>query len=65
MPLEEYAVQPYVQKQELLKYIVDICLAKVDKGGYHGFSPVPTTSAFSEKKHYLYLNGVDFKGSGI
>ncbi|KAK8487464.1 hypothetical protein V6N13_032614 [Hibiscus sabdariffa] len=28
MPFEEYASQPFVQKYELLKYIVDICLAK-------------------------------------
>ncbi|KAK9224241.1 hypothetical protein WN944_012691 [Citrus x changshan-huyou] len=61
MPLEEYAAQPYVQNQELLKYIVDICSAKVDTRGYHGFSPVPTTSAFSDKKHYFYLNSVDLK----
>ncbi|GAY35416.1 hypothetical protein CUMW_016220 [Citrus unshiu] len=61
MPLEEYAAQPYVQKQELLKYIVDICSAKVGTRGYHGFSPVLTTSAFSDEKHYFYLNSVDLK----
>ncbi|KAF9589284.1 hypothetical protein IFM89_022354 [Coptis chinensis] len=58
MPIEEYAAQPIVQKHELLKYIIDIGLAKVDKG-YAGFSPVPTSSAFSSNQSYLYLNCKD------
>ncbi|KAJ4704105.1 Nudix hydrolase [Melia azedarach] len=64
MPLEEYAAQPYVQKQELLKYIVDVCSAKVDSS-YCGFSPVPTTSTFSDRKHFFYFNTVDLKRSHI
>ena len=55
MPFEEYAAQPFVQKHELPKYIVDICLAKKD-GNYSGFSPVPTSSVFSDEKSYTYFN---------
>ncbi|KAL1805328.1 nudix hydrolase 2 [Daucus carota subsp. sativus] len=58
MPFEEYAAQPYVEKHELLKYLVDICLAKKERK-YTGFTPVPTTSTFSSEKHFLYLNGRD------
>ncbi|MBA0598362.1 hypothetical protein Gorai_008128 [Gossypium raimondii] len=55
MPIEEYAAQPFVQKYELLKCSVDICLAKKD-GDYSGFSPVLTSSAFSNEKSYMYFN---------
>lgn len=55
MPFEEYSSQQFVQKNELLRYIVDICSAKRDKF-YSGFSPVPTTTSFSDNKSYLYLN---------
>ncbi|KAG9458393.1 hypothetical protein H6P81_002901 [Aristolochia fimbriata] len=59
MPIEEYAALPYLSKYELLKYILDICLAKIGKG-YSGFSPVPTKSAFSgEESYYMYLNAKD------
>ncbi|KAH0969899.1 hypothetical protein GBA52_022055 [Prunus armeniaca] len=54
MPFEEYAAQPFVQRSELLKYIHDICKAKMDEK-YTGFSPVPSTS-YSVQKSYLYLN---------
>lgn len=58
MPLEEYAAQPSLQKHDLLKYIVDICLAKTGTG-YSGFSPVQIKSAFSRKQSYFYLNSRD------
>ncbi|XVF26227.1 hypothetical protein REPUB_Repub13aG0281000 [Reevesia pubescens] len=61
MPIEEYAAQPFVQKHELLKYIVDICLAKKN-GNYSGFSPVPTSSVFSDEQSYMYLNIGDLNG---
>jgi hypothetical protein len=54
MPFEEYAAQPFVQNNELLKYVNEICKSKME-GEYSGFSPVPTTS-FSDQKSYLYLN---------
>ncbi|KAK3220994.1 hypothetical protein Dsin_014964 [Dipteronia sinensis] len=42
-----------------------ICLAKLEGGGYSGFSPVPTTSAFSEQNNYLYYNAADLKRGNI
>ncbi|GFZ03347.1 nudix hydrolase homolog 2 [Actinidia rufa] len=55
MPFEEYLSQNFVQKNELLKYIADICLTKRE-GKYSGFSTVPTTTSFSDNKSYLYLS---------
>ncbi|PSS24756.1 Nudix hydrolase [Actinidia chinensis var. chinensis] len=55
MPFEEYLSQHFVQKNELLKYIADICLTKRE-GKYSGFCPMPTTTSFSDKKSYLYLD---------
>ncbi|XP_024159340.1 nudix hydrolase 2 isoform X2 [Rosa chinensis] len=54
MPFEEYAAQPFLQNNELLKYTNAICKAKME-GEYSGFSPVATTSS-SDEKSYLYLN---------
>ncbi|XP_050367998.1 nudix hydrolase 2-like [Argentina anserina] len=54
MPFEEYAAQPFLQNNELLKYMSEICKAKME-GEYSGFSPVTTTSLSGEKS-YLYLN---------
>lgn len=62
MPIDEYAAQPFVQKHELLKYIVDIGYAKIEKG-YAGFSPLSIKSAFSEGDSYLYLNNKDLNQS--
>ncbi|KAI3466490.1 hypothetical protein Pfo_023153 [Paulownia fortunei] len=61
MPYEEYLAQPFVQKHELLRRIADICAAKKD-GNYSGFSAVQTTTGFSEKAAYLYLNS---RGPGL
>lgn len=58
MPIEEYAAQPFVQKYDILKYIIDVGLAKVEKG-YAGFSPVCTKSPFYDAQEYLYLNSRD------
>ncbi|XP_077237596.1 nudix hydrolase 2-like isoform X2 [Tasmannia lanceolata] len=58
MPIDEFAAQPFVEKHELLKYMVDICLAKA-RDGYTGFSPVSIKSGFSENESYLYLNNKD------
>ncbi|XVE87625.1 hypothetical protein DITRI_Ditri19aG0002800 [Diplodiscus trichospermus] len=64
MPVEEYAAQPFVQKYEFSKYIVDICLAKKDRK-YSGFSPVPTSSVFSNGKSYMYFNVCDLNAEMI
>ncbi|KAG5516249.1 hypothetical protein RHGRI_037070 [Rhododendron griersonianum] len=55
MPFEEYTAQQFVQKNEVLKYVSDVCLSKRE-GKYSGFSPVPTTGSFSTTESYLYLN---------
>ncbi|KAG8649207.1 hypothetical protein MANES_08G075900v8 [Manihot esculenta] len=60
MSLDEYVAQPFVQTSELLKYIFDLCLAKIDKT-YSGFSPVLTTSNISNENGYLYLNSRDLR----
>lgn len=62
MPFVEYAAQPFVKKNDLLKYMNDICLAKID-GRYSGYAPVSTSSNFSEQKSYLYLNAGALKRS--
>ncbi|KAK8485343.1 hypothetical protein V6N11_025381 [Hibiscus sabdariffa] len=61
MPFEEYAAQPFVQKHELFKCSVDIFLATKD-GNYSGFSPLPTSTAFSDEKNYMYFNTCDLNG---
>jgi hypothetical protein len=58
MPVEEFAAQPFVQKHELVKYILEVSLAKVDKE-YAGFSPISIKSAFSDKLSLFYLNRRD------
>lgn len=60
MPFKEYAAQPFIQKDELMKYVADICLEKID-GEYSGFTPVRTTSSISNKKSYLYLNNLSMR----
>ncbi|XP_072091013.1 nudix hydrolase 2 isoform X2 [Arachis hypogaea] len=62
MPFEEYSAQPFVQKHDLLKYISDVCSAKID-GQYSGYSAVSTSSSFSDQKYYLYLNAGALKSS--
>ncbi|CAL5053888.1 unnamed protein product [Urochloa decumbens] len=64
MPVEEFAAQPFVQKHELVKYILEVSLAKVDKE-YAGFSPIPIKSAFTDKLSLFYMNRRDLdKASG-
>uniref|UniRef100_A0A0E0LDR3 Nudix hydrolase domain-containing protein n=1 Tax=Oryza punctata TaxID=4537 RepID=A0A0E0LDR3_ORYPU len=58
MPVEEFAAQPFVQKHELVKYILEVGLAKVDKD-YSGFSPILIKSAFTDKKSFFYMNRRD------
>ncbi|GJN38888.1 hypothetical protein PR202_gb27969 [Eleusine coracana subsp. coracana] len=58
MSIEEFAAQPFVQKHELVKYIVEVGLAKVDKD-YAGLSPISIKSAFTDKESFFYLNRRD------
>ncbi|CAL5390818.1 unnamed protein product [Camellia sinensis] len=55
MPIEEYAAQPFNQKREQFNKIANICLEKKNNN-YTGFSAALSTTAFSSKKNYLYLN---------
>ncbi|XP_071689752.1 nudix hydrolase 2-like [Rutidosis leptorrhynchoides] len=58
MAFEEYAAQSFVQKHDLLKYMVKICIAKRDEK-YAGFMAVPTITSFSNKHSNLYFNTRD------
>ncbi|KAJ1260011.1 hypothetical protein BS78_10G199700 [Paspalum vaginatum] len=58
MPVEEFAAQPFVQKHELVKYILEVGLTKVDKE-YGGFSPITIKSAFTDKLSSFYMNRRD------
>lgn len=57
MPFEEYVAQPFIQKHDLAKKLAEICASKKQRE-YAGFSPVPTTTGFSQKKSYLYTNNL-------
>nr|XP_023919622.1 nudix hydrolase 7-like isoform X1 [Quercus suber] len=59
MPIEDYAAQPFNQKQELFNYVAKICLSKSEKN-YAGFSPLATTTDSGETS-YLYFNSQDMK----
>ncbi|KAM0877136.1 hypothetical protein ACQ4PT_035701 [Festuca glaucescens] len=64
IPVEEFAAQPFVQKHELVKYILEVGLAKSDKE-YAGFSPISIKSAFTDKQSFFYMNRRDLdKASG-
>ncbi|KAH0669909.1 hypothetical protein KY285_024052 [Solanum tuberosum] len=55
MAIEEYAAQPFIKKHEMFNKMAEICLAKKDNK-YNGFSKVLMTSAFSNKRTYLYYS---------
>ncbi|XP_026403088.1 nudix hydrolase 10-like isoform X1 [Papaver somniferum] len=59
MSFEEYAAQPFIQKNDMFKNIVEICLKKKGSGYYSGFFPVSTKSSFSYRESFLYLNKRD------
>ncbi|KAK9152391.1 hypothetical protein Syun_010700 [Stephania yunnanensis] len=54
MPVDEFTAQPFWQREGLPKHIVDVCLAKMDKG-YAGFAPTPTITS-SNQSSYMYMN---------
>ncbi|XP_042383171.1 nudix hydrolase 2-like [Zingiber officinale] len=58
IPIEQFAAQPFVEKHELLRHIIDLGLAKFQKG-YAGFSPICIKSAFTSRQSSLYLNKRD------
>ncbi|KAL5794330.1 hypothetical protein ACOSP7_002924 [Xanthoceras sorbifolium] len=61
MRAEDYADQPFNQKNELFKNMAKICLTKSEKY-YAGFSTMSLTTA-SGKSTYLYFNNKDFEPS--
>ncbi|KAJ1703665.1 hypothetical protein LUZ63_003444 [Rhynchospora breviuscula] len=62
MPIEEFASQPFVEKHQLLKYMVDISMAKIGRG-YTGLTPVRISSAFTDKLSHIYVNIGDLNQS--
>ncbi|XP_065017466.1 nudix hydrolase 2-like isoform X3 [Musa acuminata AAA Group] len=58
IPIQQFAAQPFAQKHELLKYIINLGLAKAEKS-YAGFSPICIKSAFTSRRSCLYLNTRD------
>ena len=55
MPFEEYAAQSFVQRYELLRYMVKICKARMD-GNYSGFPGVPIKASFRDGRDFIYFN---------
>ncbi|KAF9664366.1 hypothetical protein SADUNF_Sadunf16G0011100 [Salix dunnii] len=64
MPWDDYVAQPFVQKHELSRQLVDIYKAKEDET-YFGFPPVPIASKLPDQKNYLYFNDRDLKSSMV
>ncbi|KAK1567622.1 hypothetical protein Q3G72_014375 [Acer saccharum] len=61
MRAEDYAAQPFNQKNEDFKNIAGICLTKLQKD-YTGFSTMSSTTS-SGKRTYMYFNNRDFEPS--
>ncbi|XP_056685782.1 nudix hydrolase 2 [Spinacia oleracea] len=55
MPFEEYAMQLFVQRYELLRYMVKICKARMD-GQYSGFPAVAIKPSFRDGRQFIYFN---------
>jgi len=62
MPFEEYAAQPFNQKHEPFKCMIELCIAKMERT-YTGFCPRPISSFFSKDLNYVYLNSKDLDKS--
>jgi len=54
MPIQEYVDQPWNQKNEMFKFMADICQKKCEED-YLGFSTVKTKTS-SGKKSFIYCN---------
>ncbi|KAK7289587.1 hypothetical protein RIF29_03335 [Crotalaria pallida] len=62
MPFEEFAAQPFTHKHEPFIYIIQLCLAKLERV-YTGFAPRAVSSYLKEQLNYLYLNSHDLDKS--
>eukprot|EP01018_Ginkgo_biloba_P001601 Gb_01398 [translate_table: standard] len=60
MPLEEFAAQPFYQKHNMLKKMLDICIANFENH-YKGFSSFQMYSGCDEHPSYFYYNAKDIK----
>ena len=58
MDFEEYAAQPFVQKYELLKYMIKICRARVEQG-YSGFQGLSIKPSFRDGRDFIYFSNQD------
>ncbi|KAK1567747.1 hypothetical protein Q3G72_016145 [Acer saccharum] len=61
MRAEDYAAQPFNQKNEIFKNMAEICLTKLQKD-YTGFSAMSSTTSSGERI-YTYFNNGDFEPS--
>ncbi|XP_028754925.1 nudix hydrolase 2-like [Neltuma alba] len=59
MPFEEYAAQPFNEKNKFVKQMDEVCRAKMG-GHYSGFNAVPSSSPFPNRKSFHVL---EFWGS--
>lgn len=54
MPIQEYVDQPWNKKNEMFKFMANICQKKCEEE-YLGFAIVPTTTS-SGKESFIYCN---------
>ncbi|XP_072982536.1 nudix hydrolase 2-like [Typha latifolia] len=64
VPVEEFAAQPFLQKHKLLKYIVEVGVAKAENR-YAGFTPISIESAFTKRQSNLYMNAQDLRSGNV
>ncbi|KAL8138193.1 hypothetical protein V2J09_004194 [Rumex salicifolius] len=62
MPLDEFAVQPIVEKHGVFKLVVDLCTSKLETN-YCGFKPLPLLSFMSPNTSCVYLKPIDLVSS--
>ncbi|CAA0825419.1 Nudix hydrolase 8 [Striga hermonthica] len=63
MPLNEFANQPLIVRDNMFKKIVEICMARLGKR-YCGLSVHQMVSKFDGKLSSLYFNMIDYQDSG-
>ncbi|KAK9142003.1 hypothetical protein Syun_011403 [Stephania yunnanensis] len=56
MPLEEFTEQKFYQEDQMLRKVIDLCVATHDNKRYSGFTPHQLISKFDGKLSYLYYN---------
>ncbi|KAK9102268.1 hypothetical protein Sjap_019522 [Stephania japonica] len=56
MPLEEFIGQKFYQEDQMLRKVINLCVATQDNKHYCGFTPHQLISKFDGKLSYLYYN---------